>query len=336
MRPHLTDRAPMSPLRYEMRRGRERFPTPAAVQFRSPGCVAHTGAMTAGALVLDEPVTRGYVGQAPDQIHYRRTGRGPALVLLHSSVQSSRAFLPTMRAVSNMTAIAPDVAGFGESPTRSGTERSMDAYANDVVSLLDGLQIDQAHVAGLHTGNKIAVALAASHPERVSSLAILGMSHSIIPDLEDRNRAMINYIGHDPVPGADHSATSSHDWEETFAKVQRARFDGARQTNAEDCTPRASRALDLIQSLPGHDAMYEANFAFDWGQRLGAVQCPTLVVELVPASEAHVARQADTLAEISDSCTTTELALSDRELLEDNGRLLAWLLTDFCRNHAVH
>ena len=50
------------------------------------------------------------------QIHYRRCGSGPAVLLLHQSPQSSAEYEPLMREwADRFTVIAPDYPGFGMS-----------------------------------------------------------------------------------------------------------------------------------------------------------------------------------------------------------------------------
>ena len=49
-------------------------------------------------------------------LHYRRMGRGPAVLLLHQTPQSSQTLEPLMRLLApHCTAIAVDTPGFGQS-----------------------------------------------------------------------------------------------------------------------------------------------------------------------------------------------------------------------------
>lgn len=65
--------------------------------------------------------------------------------------------------------IAPDLRGFGETPLPG------EAYADadDVLHLLDALGVDQAAIVGASFGGRVALELAAQHPTRVRSLALL-------------------------------------------------------------------------------------------------------------------------------------------------------------------
>lgn len=65
--------------------------------------------------------------------------------------------------------IAPDLRGFGDTPLPG--RRYADAA--DVVHLLDTLGVDQATFVGASFGGRVALELAAQHPQRVRSLALL-------------------------------------------------------------------------------------------------------------------------------------------------------------------
>lgn len=65
--------------------------------------------------------------------------------------------------------IAPDLRGFGETPAPGGAY----ADADDVVHLLDVLGIERAALVGASFGGRVALEVAAKHPSRVHSLALL-------------------------------------------------------------------------------------------------------------------------------------------------------------------
>ena len=53
----------------------------------------------------------------------------------------------------------------------------------DVIALLDSLNIQRAHVAGTSFGGFVALKLAADHPDRVASIAIIAAAERITPEL---------------------------------------------------------------------------------------------------------------------------------------------------------
>jgi len=110
-------------------------------------------------------VTRGRWGAR--QVHYRRAGRGPAVLMLHQSPLSSRDLLPAIeRWHSQFTCIAPDTPGFGCSDPLGVAEAGMEDIAEAVREFLDAIGIERVVVYGFHTGAMIAAAFAERYPER--------------------------------------------------------------------------------------------------------------------------------------------------------------------------
>lgn len=65
--------------------------------------------------------------------------------------------------------IRPDLRGFGETPLSSYTFW----FGDDVIDLLDHLGVDRATFVGSSLGGRVALELAATHPERVAALVLL-------------------------------------------------------------------------------------------------------------------------------------------------------------------
>lgn len=103
------------------------------------------------------------------QVHYRRAGSGPLVVLFHQSPLSSRDMLATIeRWRGRFTCIAPDTPGYGLSDPFGVPHVEMADIAQAATELFDALGIARAAVYGFHTGAMIAAALALEYPERVT------------------------------------------------------------------------------------------------------------------------------------------------------------------------
>ncbi|GAA1653360.1 alpha/beta fold hydrolase [Actinoplanes couchii] len=107
------------------------------------------------------------------EIAVETLGRGPAVLLLHGFPHTRaiwREVAPRL-AAAGFRAIAPDLPGLGDStPAVRGYQAP--AIAADLLGLLTALDVTEAHVAGVDLGVTPAFALAAAHPEWVSSLTL--------------------------------------------------------------------------------------------------------------------------------------------------------------------
>lgn len=109
------------------------------------------------------------------QVHYRRAGSGPVVILFHQSPLSSRDLLPTIeRWQTHFTCIAPDSPGFGLSDPLGVGEAQMQDFAEAAIEFMDALGIDRAAVYGFHTGAMISAAIAAAFPQRIVCAAANG------------------------------------------------------------------------------------------------------------------------------------------------------------------
>lgn len=107
------------------------------------------------------------VGEA--QVHYRRVGSGPAVLLLHQSPSSSAELVPLMQQLAgHFTAIAPDLPGYGASDPLAAGRMSIARLADGIAAFMDELGLATAAVYGFHTGASVAVALARRHPQRLT------------------------------------------------------------------------------------------------------------------------------------------------------------------------
>lgn len=113
----------------------------------------------------------------PHEIHYQISGPadGDPLVLIHGLDSSTATFEPIIAPLSEKhLVIAFDQRGHGKSAAK-GTDYSTHVMAADLLSLLDHLGIEKAHVLGHSMGARSALRFAALHPERVKSIVIEDM-----------------------------------------------------------------------------------------------------------------------------------------------------------------
>ena len=231
------------------------------------------------------------------KLHYQSAGDGKPLLLLHATPRSSEAYgnlIPLLAASHRV--IAPDTLGFGASDPLPA-EASIETLAASVVDLLDALAIDTAAVFGLHTGNKIAAAMAAGWPQRISALMLCGMSHSIILDEQRREAAIKAILAAHPI-------------------------------DPDDVTDAAERR-DRIRARDSVTTLYAANYAFDLAVAVSELSLPMLLVELATPQEAHLGPQAPGWVKHVPHCKTAVIERSDRDLLERFPQELAAVILRF-------
>jgi pimeloyl-ACP methyl ester carboxylesterase len=115
-----------------------------------------------------------FVAVGGSRIHYKRAGRGPALVLLHGSASSLQHFDRAADLLSeSFDVIRPDLPGFGLTGPRKDRDYRVPAYAAAVADFLQALGVPRYAVAGNSLGGDIAWNLALDHPERLTGLVLV-------------------------------------------------------------------------------------------------------------------------------------------------------------------
>jgi pimeloyl-ACP methyl ester carboxylesterase len=278
---------------------------------------------------------RGYVDTSLGQVHYRREGVGPPLALFSASGRSSRMFNGLIPLVSSrFDACAFDTPGFGNSdPLPQGT--TIELLAECFIDALDTLRIERTHVYGLHTGNKIAAAMAARWPGRIDRLVLAGQSHSIIADQQQRNATILEIVS-DYVQASDGNGRTIAlvKWADAFRRLTDLWWNKDLVSSGAAQTQRAtalSLAADELQA-EGTAALYLANFAYDFARDLCKLAAPTLVLEIAtPHEDTTIGRQGPHLQKIipGASLRTIEELTGHTLTLENRPRDLADILLDF-------
>lgn len=101
---------------------------------------------------------------------YDDEGAGPPVLMLHSGICDRRMWRPQVLALGTAhRLVCPDLRGFGETPLPPEEY----SHADDLAGLLDHLGIERASVVGSSLGGRVALELAAQHPQRVARLVLL-------------------------------------------------------------------------------------------------------------------------------------------------------------------
>ena len=123
--------------------------------------------------------------------NYHDVGTGVPVLLIHGSGPGLGAYAnwsTTISALANYhRVIAPDVAGFGFTNPSREFRYDVDQWVLHLVSVLDALGIEKAHVIGNSFGGALALAMAVAHPNRVLRLGLVssaGVRFHITPELD--------------------------------------------------------------------------------------------------------------------------------------------------------
>ncbi len=212
------------------------------------------------------------------QVHYRRAGHGPAVLLLHQSPQSSREMVDLMRRWAlHFTVIAPDTPGYGQSDALGPVVVPVADFAAALLEFADALGLRRFGVYGYHTGSSIGLWLASAHPERVSALAVNGLSSLTT----DERRIMLDAYLPPVVPQWDGSHLA---W--LWARVREQTiffpwYERSAATRMDLDVPPADRLhaglMDFLRAGDSYASAYHAAFASRPETVLPDLRVPLLV-----------------------------------------------------------
>ena len=101
------------------------------------------------------------------KIYYESQGKGTPVILLHGHTLDMRMWDPQMRPLldAGYRVIRPELRGYGHSSKQVPDMQF--THLDDMITVMDSLHIDKAHVVGLSMGSFVASEIVAMHPERL-------------------------------------------------------------------------------------------------------------------------------------------------------------------------
>lgn len=117
-------------------------------------------------------------------IHYVKAGTGTPVLLLHGYPQTHACWHRIAPLLAREhTVVCADLRGYGDSSKPPGlpdhANYSKRAMAQDMVELMASLGFERFHLVGHDRGGRVAHRLAADHPRRVHTLAVLDISPTL-------------------------------------------------------------------------------------------------------------------------------------------------------------
>jgi 3-oxoadipate enol-lactonase len=239
------------------------------------------------------------------ELHYVRAGAGEPLLLIQglsaTHLSWGRPFLAELE--QSFDCIAYDNRGMGLSG-EAEIPFSVADLATDALGLLDGLEVESAHVLGISLGGMIAQELALAQPERIRTLT-LGCTYCGGPDGKLPEAEVMEAIG---------AALASGERE----RVYRAMWETMAPPGFREEEGRFEEFREMAMALPAPRAVIleqlRAGGAHDASERLGELSMPTLVVH----------GTADRIFAASNGQQIAFLIPARLELMEGVGHLFWW------------
>ena len=130
------------------------------------------------------------------QLYYEETGRGRPLILVHEFAGDLRSFEPQLRHFGKRyRTVAFNARGFPPSDVPEHTSSYSQARAaDDILSVLDHIGAEQAHIVGLSVGGFATLHFGLRHHDRALSLCIGGCGYGAELDKRDTFRAEADII----------------------------------------------------------------------------------------------------------------------------------------------
>jgi pimeloyl-ACP methyl ester carboxylesterase len=203
-------------------------------------------------------------------LYVEQAGEGSPVVLLHEGIADSRMWEPQWAEYSKrFRMVRFDLRGFGKSPPAVGTY----SLSGDLVRLLEGLELGPVTLIGVSLGGAVAMETTIARPDLVSRLIV------VAPGLRGFEMSDETKAGW----AEEEAALERGDVDEAVEVNLRMWVDGPSRSPAEvDAEVRRKvgemqrRAIEIY--LEAGEEGEQQPLVEDWGDRLGEISVPTLVL----------------------------------------------------------
>jgi len=239
------------------------------------------------------------------RLHYRSSGRGPAVLLVMGLGMTADAWWRTVPVLArSFRALTFDNRGVAASDAPL-LPYSVASMADDAIAVLDAAGEERAHVYGISLGGMVAQEIALRHPERVRAL-VLGATTP---------GALRGPLSVDGVAFFARAGAMTHE-EALWASVPYTYAEDTRRRHADRIGEDIARRLEQRPGILTHSHQLVAAAGHATLARLPGVSAPTLVVHgeqdaIVPADNARLIADAIPRAELELSPSAGHLYMTD-------------------------
>jgi 3-oxoadipate enol-lactonase len=156
-----------------------------------------------------------------------------------------------------------DCRGQGQSDHPEG-QYSMGEHADDLAAVLEALNIENAHIAGISYGGEVAQAFVLKYPEKVRSLILIDTVSEVGPELRLVIQSWVDALRTGDAL-AFFNATVPWNFSQEFIANNTTLLEDARKRYA-------------LLDFPAIIRLCEAFFAVDFTERLGEIKVPTCIM----------------------------------------------------------
>lgn len=201
------------------------------------------------------------------RIHYRVTGSGPALMLVHGVGKGGEAAFGHLvdQFAQRNTVILPDLSG-SEAAEDDGSDLTMEQLADEVAAVIEHAGLGPVDLVGFSLGGAVVAATAALHPDKVRRLVPVG-------GLVQTDRYMENLIGL--------TLSQKHD-AKAFGRVLTTTAFSPRFINTLDSLDEVDKMGAELSPSSGRIRQLELLVRTDIRDLVGKVQAETLVLACNP------------------------------------------------------
>jgi len=213
--------------------------------------------------------------EIPDgRVHYESIGPpgAAAVTLLHGFTQTSRSWRELVGLLpQELHYLLPDLRGHGGTRVRPGAPHTMQACTGDLLAMWEREGVARTHLVGYSMGGRLALHVAARHPDQLLSLTTIGAHAGMAEELRPGRRSSDEQLAAKIEQRGVAEFVKYWSSLPLFKGLDRR---GPAFKTALDAERRRNTAAGLAASLRGMGA----GAAEPVWDRLGAVACPCLFI----------------------------------------------------------